>query len=123
MLKLDSLDFYPVSDYINTTSIKQSNFLRRFCLILNQDLLKMKNWNINRNTQGLAVLKASEDDPVKYVIDVLVYDKIRLIFIPLLNKPSFQVLFCKQNRNCQSSIDCVLYRWSPQFGQDTNCQW
>ena len=53
----------------------------------------MKNWNINRNTQGLAVLKASEDDPVKYVIDVLVYDKIRLIFIPLLNKPSFQVLF------------------------------
>ena len=93
MLKIDSLDFYPVSDYINTTSIKQSNFLRRFCLILNQDLLKMKNWNINRNTQGLAVLKASEDDPVKYVIDVLVYDKIRLIFIPLLNKPSFEVLF------------------------------
>ena len=36
MLKLDSLDFYPVSDFINIllASNKVINFLPRFCLIL-----------------------------------------------------------------------------------------
>ena len=82
-----------MSDFINILLASNKVISYQDFVWYSKDLLKKKNWNINRNTQGLAVLKASEDDPVKYVIDVLVYDKIRLIFIPLLNKPSFQVLF------------------------------
>ena len=65
MLKLDSLDFYPVSDFINILLASNKVISYQDFVWYSKDLLKKKNWNINRNTQGLAVLKASEDDLVK----------------------------------------------------------